>query len=181
MTGTTEPSGESRSQIAVVDDDPRIRHLLREELIDAGFDPECYKDGFALLEKLTITPPDLILLDLMMPQLDGIECLRRIRQAGFEGPVLIFTALSDNEKRQEAAFWIHHLADNSKPRTQYLPLLEMAASESPECFRTLFYLGREYTFHSKLAEAAPVFKKYLTLSTWPVERAEACLHLAKWR
>jgi DNA-binding response OmpR family regulator len=102
MTGTTDPSGESRSQIAVVDDDPRIRHLLREELIDAGFDPECYKDGFALLEKLSITPPDLILLDLMMPQLDGIECLRRIRQAGFEGPVLIFTALSDNEKRQEA-------------------------------------------------------------------------------
>jgi DNA-binding response OmpR family regulator len=92
----------SRSQIAIVDDDPRIRNLLHEELIDAGFDPECYRDGFSLLEKLDSTPPDLILLDLMMPQLDGIECLRRIRQAGFEGPVIIFTALSDNEKRQEA-------------------------------------------------------------------------------
>ena len=84
-----------------------------------------------------------------------------------------------DEKRQESAIWIHHLADNSKPRTQYLPLLEMAARESPECSRTLFYLGREYTFHSQLADAVPVFKKYLTLSTWPVERAEACLHLAK--
>lgn len=102
MTGTADAAADSRSQIAVVDDDPRIRHLLQEELIDAGFDPQCYKDGFALLDKLGSTPPDLILLDLMMPQLDGIECLRRIRKEGFEGPVLIFTALSDNEKRQEA-------------------------------------------------------------------------------
>ena len=84
-----------------------------------------------------------------------------------------------DEQRYESSIWIHHLADNSKPRTQYLTLLEMAARESPECSRTLFYLGREYTFHSKLAEAASVFKKYLTLSTWLVERAEACLHLAK--
>ena len=37
-----------------------------------------------------------------MPQMDGIECLRRVRSAGFEGPVIIFTALSDNEKRTEA-------------------------------------------------------------------------------
>ena len=84
-----------------------------------------------------------------------------------------------DEKRQESAIWIHHLADNSKPRSQYLPLLEMAALESPDCSRTLFYLAREYTFHGRQGDAAPVFEKYLTLSTWPVERAEACLHLAR--
>lgn len=84
-----------------------------------------------------------------------------------------------DEQRHESSIWIHHLADNSKPRAQYLPLLEMAARESPECARTLFYLAREYTFYARPADAAPVFKKYLTLSTWPVERAHAYLHLAK--
>jgi DNA-binding response OmpR family regulator len=88
--------------VAVVDDDPRIRRLLEEELIDEGFEAQCYSDGFALLDQLATAPPDLVLLDLMMPQLDGIECLRRLRQAGFEGPVLIFTALSDNDKRRQA-------------------------------------------------------------------------------
>jgi DNA-binding response OmpR family regulator len=102
MPGSVDAANESSSQIAVVDDDPRIRHLLREELIDAGFQAQCYSDGFALLDEISTNPPDLILLDLMMPQLDGIECLRRIRQAKFTGPVVIFTALSDNEKRQEA-------------------------------------------------------------------------------
>lgn len=89
-------------RIAIVDDDPRIRRLLQEELIDEGFEPQGYSDGFALLDQLATNPPDLVLLDLMMPQLDGIECLRRLRQQGFAGPVLIFTALSDNDKRREA-------------------------------------------------------------------------------
>ena len=44
----------------------------------------------------------MILLDLMMPQLDGIACLRKIREKGFTAPVVIFTALSDNEKRQQS-------------------------------------------------------------------------------
>ena len=88
--------------VAIVDDDPRIRRLLEEELLDEGFAPQSYSDGFALLDQLASAPPDLVLLDLMMPQLDGIECLRRLRQAGFEGPVLIFTALSDDDKRRQA-------------------------------------------------------------------------------
>lgn len=95
-------AGDATARIAIVDDDPRIRRLLQEELIDEGFEPQGYSDGFALLDQLATNPPDLVLLDLMMPQLDGIECLRRIRQQGFDGPVLIFTALSDNDKRREA-------------------------------------------------------------------------------
>ena len=83
------------------------------------------------------------------------------------------------ETRHESQLWIHHLADNTKPRTQYLPLLEQAARETPDCFRTLYYLAREYTLHGRPADAAPIFERYLTLSTWPVERAHACLHLAQ--
>ena len=88
--------------IAIVDDDPRIRRLLEEELHDEGYETISFGDGFELLEQITALKIDLILLDLMMPQLDGIETLKRIKRVGCKTPVVIFTALSDNEKRREA-------------------------------------------------------------------------------
>lgn len=89
-------------KVAVVDDDPRIRRLLEDELIDLGYAITAYSNAFDLLQELDTNRPSIVLLDLLMPQMDGIECLRRIRSSGFEGPVIIFTALSDNEKRREA-------------------------------------------------------------------------------
>lgn len=88
--------------VAVVDDDPRILQLLELELLDAGFQARCFNDPLLFLEGVNAAPPELVLLDLLMPEIDGIECLKRLRQVGFEGPVVIFTALSDNQKRLEA-------------------------------------------------------------------------------
>lgn len=88
--------------IAVVDDDPRIRRLLEAEILDLGHHASCHENAFSVLEGLDQEAPALVLLDLLMPQMDGIECLRRLRQAGYAGPVIIFTALSDDEKRREA-------------------------------------------------------------------------------
>ena len=98
MTETPQPEG----CIAIVDDDPRIRRLLEEELIDEGYRAVSFSDGFSLLEQISALKIDLILLDLMMPQLDGIETLKRLRRIGCSAPVVIFTALSDNDKRREA-------------------------------------------------------------------------------
>ena len=92
----------SSACVAIVDDDPRIRRLLEEELIDEGYKTSCFSDGFLLLEQISALNVDLVLLDLMMPQLDGIETLKRLRRIGFKAPIVIFTALSDNEKRREA-------------------------------------------------------------------------------
>lgn len=88
--------------VAVVDDDPRILQLLELELQDAGFEARCFNDPLHFLEGVNAAPPELVLLDLLMPEIDGIECLKRLRRLGFAGPVVIFTALSDNQKRQEA-------------------------------------------------------------------------------
>lgn len=89
-------------QVAVVDDDPRIRALLQEELEDEGIDANLCASGLELFKLLESQPIDLILLDLMMPEMDGIECLYRLRQIDFRGRVLIVTALSDDQKRREA-------------------------------------------------------------------------------
>lgn len=91
-----------KARIAVVDDDPRIRKLLEDELTDLNYQSTCFDNAFDLLENLADCAPALVLLDLLMPQMDGIECLRRLRRVGYRGVVIIFSALSDNERRQEA-------------------------------------------------------------------------------
>jgi DNA-binding response OmpR family regulator len=91
-----------RPRVAVVDDDPRIRALLNDELLDMEVEPFLCASGDELLEMLEQSPIDLILLDLMMPGLDGIQCLQRLQELAYPGTVLIFTALSDEAKRREA-------------------------------------------------------------------------------
>lgn len=89
-------------KVAVVDDDPRIRALLQDELSDEGVRPYLCASGFEMLELVQQEDIDLILLDLMMPELDGLQCLLKLREIGFSGNVLIVTALSDENKRRAA-------------------------------------------------------------------------------
>ena len=88
--------------VAIVDDDPRLRELIRDELIDEGFEPVVCVDGEALLELLDQRQVDLILLDLMMPKMDGITCLQRLRERSNVAPVLVVTAFNEDKKRSEA-------------------------------------------------------------------------------
>jgi len=89
-------------QVAVVDDDPRIRMLLQEELNDEGIDANLCASGLELFQLLESKVVDLILLDFMMPEMDGMECLRRLRQIDFEGRVVLVTALNDELLSREA-------------------------------------------------------------------------------
>lgn len=89
-------------KVAVVDDDPRIRALLEDELSDEGLEPFLCASGQEMLALVQSQRIDLILLDLMMPELDGLQCLSKLREIGFQGHVLIVTALSDESKRRAA-------------------------------------------------------------------------------
>ena len=97
----TNPSS-SLPRVAVVDDDPRIRALLEDELMDEGFQPCLCANGRELLDLIARETIDMVLLDLMMPELDGLQCLRKLREVSYEGNVVIVTALSDDSKRREA-------------------------------------------------------------------------------
>ena len=88
--------------VAVVDDDPRIRALLEDELIDEGVTPVLCASGYEMLESIKKYDVKLILLDLMMPGMDGFQCLKELRAQAFQGVVVIVTALSDDAKRREA-------------------------------------------------------------------------------
>ncbi|NBS12992.1 MAG: response regulator [Gammaproteobacteria bacterium] len=95
-------SASERATVAVVDDDPRIRALLEDELTDEGFEPYLCASGAELLQLVDRQPIDLILLDLMMPEMDGLQCLQQLKTRRFPGSVVVVTALSDDAKRREA-------------------------------------------------------------------------------
>ncbi|NCG16526.1 MAG: response regulator [Synechococcales cyanobacterium H12SWP_bin.12] len=88
--------------VAIVDDDPRLRELIRDELIDEGYEAAVCSDGEELLELLDQREIDLILLDLMMPKMDGMTCLKRLNESLNDIPVLIVTAFNEERKRKEA-------------------------------------------------------------------------------
>jgi DNA-binding response OmpR family regulator len=84
-------SGMKRSRILVVDDDVDIRGLLGELLRRAGYDVAEAESGKAGLRQFYSSPPDLVLLDVSMPELDGWQTLERIRDLS-EVPVMMLTA-----------------------------------------------------------------------------------------
>lgn len=88
-------------RILVVEDDNGIRMLMEDALADAGYEPVLACNGLEALEVLEAKHIDLIILDIMMPKLDGYELLRQIRESGMDMPVLMVTAkqtLSDKKK-----------------------------------------------------------------------------------
>ncbi len=78
-------------RVLVVDDEPQIVGLLRSYLERDGFDVDEAADGEAALETTRRVRPDLVLLDLMLPRLDGREVCRRIREMGHT-PIIMLTA-----------------------------------------------------------------------------------------
>ena len=85
-------------KILVIEDEEGIIHLLNLYLKDAGYDVSIAKDGADGLALHARTHPDLVILDIMLPTLDGFEVCRRIR-AWSKTPILMLTARGDEEDR----------------------------------------------------------------------------------
>ncbi|WP_219416249.1 response regulator transcription factor [Pseudonocardia nigra] len=79
-------------RILVVDDDRSVRESLRRSLAFNGYQVELANDGQAALDAVSASRPDAMVLDVMMPRLDGLEVCRRMRAAGDELPILVLTA-----------------------------------------------------------------------------------------
>ena len=82
-------------RILVVDDDKRIAAAVRRALASEGYRVEVAHDGQSALNMARTSPPDLVVLDVMMPGIDGVEVCRRLREAGDDTAVLMLTARAD--------------------------------------------------------------------------------------
>ena len=85
-----------RNRILVVEDDPELIELLKFNLSKAGFQVGVATDGAKALQQVRTHPPDLVLLDLMLPELDGLAVCEILRRdpATRSLPVIILTAVS---------------------------------------------------------------------------------------
>ncbi|MFD2417260.1 response regulator transcription factor [Amycolatopsis pigmentata] len=79
-------------RILVVDDDRAVRESLRRSLEFNGYQVELAGDGARALEMVVTDRPDAMILDVMMPRLDGLEVARRLRSTGDDLPILVLTA-----------------------------------------------------------------------------------------
>ena len=83
------------ARLLVVDDEPNIRELLATSLRFAGFEVHAAADGLSALKLAKDGEPDLVVLDVMLPDLDGFAVTRRLRERGQFVPVLFLTARDD--------------------------------------------------------------------------------------
>jgi two-component system OmpR family response regulator len=89
----------SEPRLLVVDDEENLRTMLAAALGHHGFAVDSVGDGRAALAAVEADPPDLVVLDVMMPDLDGFEVLRRLRADGDRTPVLFLTARDTTEDK----------------------------------------------------------------------------------
>jgi len=87
------------ARVLIVDDEPMVRDVLERYLRNEGYEVGLAADGEEALERAVADDPDLILLDLMLPKLDGYEVFTRIREAGRRTPVIMLTARGEETDR----------------------------------------------------------------------------------
>jgi len=87
------------ARVLIVEDDDTVAEVVAAYLGAAGMDVHRSADGGEALTAAASLSPDLIVLDVMLPQVDGIEVLRRLRQRAIVAPVLMLTALGDEDDR----------------------------------------------------------------------------------
>jgi two-component system response regulator MprA len=86
-------------RILVVDDDRAVRESLRRSLSFNGYSVELAHDGVEALEMIASDRPDALVLDVMMPRLDGLEVCRHLRSTGDDLPILVLTARDSVSER----------------------------------------------------------------------------------
>ncbi|MBU2436893.1 MAG: response regulator [Candidatus Omnitrophica bacterium] len=88
----------SRKKVLVVDDEGQFLEMIKLRLEANGYEVVTACNGREALEKIESDKPDVVFLDILMPQLDGVEALRAIREKNKDLPVFITTAFSTQER-----------------------------------------------------------------------------------
>ena len=91
MAGTDPLKGDGE-RVLVVDDEPDLANLVATALRHAGYETSSVGDGLTALDTIAAQRPDLVVLDVMLPDIEGFEVCRRLRESGDETPGIFLTA-----------------------------------------------------------------------------------------
>jgi two-component system response regulator MprA len=84
--------GDAPARVLIVDDEPAVREALKRSLAFEGYETTLAEDGLAALDQVAAVRPDAIVLDVLMPRMDGLTTARRLRSSGITVPILMLTA-----------------------------------------------------------------------------------------
>jgi len=194
----------SRQKVLIVDDDPDFIDMTKLILSQAGYDVAGAVDCNSALEKCANIKPDVILLDLMMPQVDGFETFRRLTVVT-DAPVIVITAIGDPEKavksfqigvedyipkpfyNAEMVARVQAVLRRTKRRenenTRVFPLVDLVINQDTfEVFlhgKFIRLLPLEFTVLSFLAQNAPRPVRYtsITEKIWGEDSQKTRSHL----
>ncbi|MGA7992893.1 MAG: HD domain-containing phosphohydrolase [Thermoanaerobaculia bacterium] len=145
------PPDDSAGRIFVVDDDEQVRGLMRKLLTRAGYAVEDFGDGATALDAIREQPPDLVLLDLVLPDTSGIDILEQVRESPSTRllPVVMMTGHGTREDRLRAQragvtdFLAKPVAaEELLPRVKSLVLLKQFADEHEHAERVILMLAK---------------------------------------
>ncbi len=102
-------------KVLVVDDEPRIVQLVRDYLEHAGFAVRDARDGAEAVRLARADRPDLVVLDLGLPRMDGIDVARTLRARGRETPIVLYSAYLDPAVEDEALALGLRTVDKGEP------------------------------------------------------------------
>lgn len=89
----------TKTRVLIVDDEPNIRDLLATSLRFAGYEIQTAANGTAAVAAVTESEPDIILLDVMLPDMNGFSVTKKLRSAGVQAPILFLTARDEVEDK----------------------------------------------------------------------------------
>ncbi len=124
----------SKKRILVVDDEPDFAAIVQKNLKKEGFDVEVAYDGVQAMEKVKASPPDAIVLDVMMPEKDGYEVCRELKSSDkYKGiPIVMLTAVANHVSSTRYS----HADGMSMEADDYLPK-PASADQITESIRSL--------------------------------------------
>ena len=82
----------SARKVLIVEDEVKIAELLADYFVQAGYEPQLLHRGGAVVERVKAAPPDLLLLDVMLPEVDGLSLCRELRHFSEQLPIILVTA-----------------------------------------------------------------------------------------
>jgi len=92
----------TQARVLIAEDDPELRRVLQRGLAEEGFAPETAATGAELLARVESDPPDLLVVDIGLPDADGRDLCQALRARGIQAPVLFLTAKDATENKVEA-------------------------------------------------------------------------------